>query len=57
MSLSVKPKEEQVSKGRHSYSPGGQVRREDQISSGGFGASPKRNADMDDDIPFAPEFR
>jgi hypothetical protein len=32
-------------------------RREDPITSGGFGANPKRNADMDDDIPVAPEFR
>jgi hypothetical protein len=55
-SFKIEDKGEQ-STGRHSYSPGGQVRREDPITSGGFGANPKRNADMDDDIPFAPEFR
>jgi hypothetical protein len=57
ISGTIKAIGEQQSTGRHSYSPGGQVKREDPITSGGFGANPKRNADMDDDIPFAPEFR
>jgi hypothetical protein len=52
MSLSFKPKEEMVSTGKHSYSPGGKVKREDPISTGR-----PRNDDMDDSIPFAPEFR
>lgn len=52
-SISVKPKEEQrVSTGRHSYQPGGKVQREDPISTGR-----PRNDDLDDSIPFAPEFR
>jgi hypothetical protein len=45
MSLSVKPKEERVSTGKHSFTPGGKVKREDPISTG-------RNTDMDDEIPF-----
>jgi hypothetical protein len=40
------------SKDRHSYSPGGKVTREDPISTGR-----PRNDDLDDSIPFAPEFR
>jgi hypothetical protein len=51
LTFKVKRKDQQ-STGRHSYSPGGQVRREDPISTGR-----PRNADMNDDIPFAPEFR
>jgi hypothetical protein len=46
LSFSVKPKE-MVSTGKHSYSPGGKVKREDPISTGR-----PRNEDMSDDIPF-----
>ena len=43
MSLSIQPKEEQKSA----------PKRADPISSG----RPRASVDMDDDIPFAPEFR
>jgi hypothetical protein len=52
MSLSVKPKE-MVSTGKHSYTPGGKVKREDPISTG----RPRNDDELDDSIPFAPEFR
>ena len=51
MSLAFKPKEEQQSTGKHSYSPGGQVRREDPISTGRFEPR-KSDDDMSDDVPF-----
>jgi hypothetical protein len=53
-SFKIEEKTEQmVSTGRHSYTPGGKVKREDPISTG-----TPRASDMDDDsIPFAPEFR
>jgi hypothetical protein len=37
--------EQMVSTGKHSFTPGGKVKREDPISTG-------RNTDMDDEIPF-----
>lgn len=57
LSGSIKRKDKQefemVSTGKHSYTPGGKVKREDPISTGR-----PRASDMDDDsIPFAPEFR
>jgi hypothetical protein len=54
ISGNIKPIGEQMaSTGRHSYTPGGKVRREDPISTG----RPRRNDDMSDDIPFHMEWR
>lgn len=53
-SFKIEDKGEQQSSGRHSYSPGGQVRREDdRISTGRPSASKRVDMDdLDDSIPF-----
>ena len=45
--ISEKRQEQPHSPGRHTYTPGGKVTREDPISTGR-----PRNDDMNDDIPF-----